>query len=273
MRPAARTFSLITAAHPLSLGHLAETARSVAAQRLPAGWQIEWCAWADGDSDEQLRGCLAGVRSVPGLAVLIGNTSRHMGPAACRNIALAHATGELVRQLDADDLLLPDAIADDIGQMSDLGLAFCCSGTQNVDDSGEMWPWEGVPEEGYIERRQLYEWWAAGEGLAEIHNGTVCARTELLRLIGGWMDMWPNEDAAVLVMLGELGRGHYRRKHSHVYRFWDGSSTADFDVDTLAQDERLLSTAAAIRQRLAVWRRYCGDAQWAGASDTGTCTG
>jgi len=250
---------------PTALDHLVETAQSIAAQQLPDGWQIQWCVWADGDDHADITRLTADVfpptanpeRRSPQVHVEMGNTSRHVGPAACRNIALAHATGELVRQLDADDLLLPGALASDITVMAESPeLVWCASGTVNLYEDGTSEPWHDTPDPGIIKQGGLYDWFCDGAGIIEIHAATVCARTDAVRSFGGWAGLWPNEDTYVLLMLSELGSGVYRSEPSHVYRFWDGASTASFDADTIDIDPRIVDTANALHQYMKARRRW-----------------
>ncbi|HVR05402.1 MAG TPA: glycosyltransferase family 2 protein [Solirubrobacteraceae bacterium] len=90
--------SVIVPAHDAA-EHLGAAIGSVRAQTY-ADWEI--VAVDDGSRDgtwELLQSAGPGVRAL--------RRERPGGPAAARNLALAHADGELVAFLDADDLLLP----------------------------------------------------------------------------------------------------------------------------------------------------------------------
>jgi glycosyltransferase involved in cell wall biosynthesis len=94
--------SVITAVYEPVAEYLREAAASVAAQRLPAGWEIEWLVQEDGDRPIA-RDLAAGARYE-------ANNAR-LGTATTRNIALTRARGQLVAVLDYDDVLLPDGLA------------------------------------------------------------------------------------------------------------------------------------------------------------------
>src|SRR2546421_684431 len=102
-----RLISVITAAHVLSVPYLLDAYESLIAQDLPAGWSWEWLLQEDG----QTGAVAAAIPHDPRISV---GSARPGGPGVTRTMAMARAQGELVRNLDADDMLLPGAIARDI---------------------------------------------------------------------------------------------------------------------------------------------------------------
>jgi glycosyltransferase involved in cell wall biosynthesis len=95
-----RLVSVVTAVHEASVGFLRAAYESLAAQALPPGWDWQWLVQEDGAS--------AGARRVlPRDDRISVATGRPFGPGVARTCALARADGELVKVLDADDLLTP----------------------------------------------------------------------------------------------------------------------------------------------------------------------
>jgi glycosyltransferase involved in cell wall biosynthesis len=99
--------SVITAAHVVTVPYLLEAYESLVVQELPAGWSWEWLLQEDGQT-----GAVAAV--IPDDPRISVGSARPGGPGVTRTMAMARAQGELVRNLDADDKLLPGAIARDI---------------------------------------------------------------------------------------------------------------------------------------------------------------
>src|SRR3954469_23824649 len=99
--------SVITAAHVRSVPYLLDAYASLVAQELPAGWSWEWLLQEDGQT-----GAIAA--AVPDDPRIRAGSARPGGPGVTRTMAMARAKGALVRNLDADDKLLPGAIARDI---------------------------------------------------------------------------------------------------------------------------------------------------------------
>jgi glycosyltransferase involved in cell wall biosynthesis len=250
--------SVITAALPDAIDHLPECARSIRGQSLPPGWELEWVLALDGPGltpPEVIR--LLGLDAPDRCVVL----PQHSGPAVARNMALAAATGELIRCVDADDILMPMALQRDIQALqAEPDLAFVTSKTANFsDDDQEFYPWENTPEPQRLEPGELIKQWNANDHIVEIHASTVCVRAAKLRAIGGWMAIWPNEDTAVLLLLNQRWPGRYLDHISHGYRFWDKASTAHFDPTTFSRDLCVQLSVLAIQQRLEASNLVNGD--------------
>jgi glycosyltransferase involved in cell wall biosynthesis len=98
------TPNTITAIIPVHNGerHLAEAIQSVLAQTLPPG---EIIVVDDGSTDAS-----AAIAQSFGAPVRV-LAQPNLGPAAARNLGLAHATGDLLAFLDADDLWTPNKLA------------------------------------------------------------------------------------------------------------------------------------------------------------------
>lgn len=88
--------SVITAVHKPVEEYLLQAAASVAAQRLPYGWELEWLVQEDGETPVARELC-DGARYAANAAQL--------GTGTTRNFALSRARGELLAVLDYDVLL------------------------------------------------------------------------------------------------------------------------------------------------------------------------
>jgi glycosyltransferase involved in cell wall biosynthesis len=97
--------SVITPAHNAA-AHLAETLDSVLAQTYE---DFEVIVADDASTD-----ATADVAATYGGRVRCVRSPTNLGPAGARNLALEHASGELVALLDADDLWLPEYLSEQV---------------------------------------------------------------------------------------------------------------------------------------------------------------
>src|SRR5882757_594143 len=103
-----RLISVITPVFEVGHLHLAEAYESLLTQEMPEGWAWEWCVQEDGNSGVPGK-CLP--TDAPRVSYATGLAGR---AGVARTMALHRAKGQVVRNLDADDLLLPGALARDI---------------------------------------------------------------------------------------------------------------------------------------------------------------
>lgn len=215
-----RTISVITAVHPEKVDHLKAAYESLAAQALPNDWEWEWLVQQDGLGSE--------VASVlPGDPRIKFGSNRHGGPATARTMALARATGELVRVLDGDDQLPGGALYRDIEAIT--GNADVCWTTSRVLDllpDGTTAGFEGDPPPGLIERGDVHRYWLAHDFRASVHPATLCVSTRILLMLGGWMALPASEDTGLLLALNAVSFGYFISEPGLLYRKWDGQSTA-----------------------------------------------
>src|SRR4051794_33791941 len=94
----ANVISVITPVYLPSADHIQAAYDSLATQEMPHGWDWEWLVQEDGES-----GTLTDI--LPANSRISLGSGRHGGPGVARNLALARATGSLVKVLDADDIL------------------------------------------------------------------------------------------------------------------------------------------------------------------------
>ncbi len=112
--------SILIPAHNAS-PWIAETLRSARAQTWP---QIEIIVIDDGSTDDTL--AVANTFASPQLRVV---TQPNRGASAARNHALSLARGDYIQFLDADDLLAPDKIENQLRRLLPLGPRTLASGT------------------------------------------------------------------------------------------------------------------------------------------------
>jgi hypothetical protein len=185
----------------------------------------------------------------------VGAIYPRVGLAACRNLALAGAGGELVRALDGDDILPPGALRRDILAMrAHPEVGWCASACFNLLEDGTPAPEGGWldPPEGVIQRGQLGIWWE-GKGdrgeheelhVLPVHPISICIRAPLLRALGGWMGIAPgSEENGLVIALSELSSGWFIPQVGLNYRLWDGSvMAADMNNETAVQTAEMAVT-------------------------------
>jgi len=266
-------YSIITAVGPDADSWLPDCGQSLENQLMPDDWQLQWMLWTDGSTPSKHTLQTAHNAQQAGVLVSLGATGLHQGPAVARNLALYSCQGKLARQLDADDALVGDhAITQDIEHMQRYPHhVYRASRTINQYQDGMTHVW-GAPDEDGIPiagtevpaRGVLSTGWIAdqlisNDGVVNIHCGAVCFRTLAARALGGWLGIWPNEDTGLIMRLSEAGPGWYDPDHiSHLYRFWEGASTADFFADELSQDSRIIQSWEAVTSLIHCSRMHDG---------------
>lgn len=212
--------SVITPAYQPRADYLAAAYDSLCAQQLPRGWEWEWLVQLDGD------GALPLPARARADARVHAATGPHGGPGTARNLALERASGVLIRNLDADDVLTPTALADSIDVLSansDVGWTACRA--LDLFDNGELVAFEGDPPEGRLQRGHVYRYWRSHDWLLDVHPTTLCIRRELLAAVGGWMALPVSEDTGMLLAISTLTDGWFIRSVGLHYRQHPGQIT------------------------------------------------
>ena len=91
--------------------YLAETARTVAAQAMPDGLDVEWVIGPNGAADHALVVAAAGVASAAGVSVRVVPLTAQGNIGALKRSLCEAASGDVLMELDHDDLLHPQACA------------------------------------------------------------------------------------------------------------------------------------------------------------------
>lgn len=237
--------SVLTAALADRAGLLPATGESLAAQRLPAGWELEWIIEEDGP-EPALAPVAAGfpVASHRALGV-------RMGVASTRNLALARARGELVHVLDSDDLLVPGGLAtviDAFERHPDIG--WVAGQADNLLPDGQRVGFEPISPTGRVEAGAVNDY-VLEHGRGPFHPAGLTLRTDLARAVGGWAALPRAEDMALVVAAAEAAAGYHTPEVTWLYRQHPGQMTRADDWPDLDP-----ACWQAIRQRIESMRRW-----------------
>lgn len=228
--------SVLTALGPDVADHVAETAESVVAQRLPRGVDLEWIVCVDGP-----RGAVdLDLPDDPRIQVV--HAGRPGGPGLCRNVAATHSTGSVLRNLDADDVLLPGALAADVHTLSDPRYGWCTSEALDLFPDGTTRAFASGRGDRDILRGEIVEQWRRSETL-DVHVSTLAVRRRLFWAAGGYTALPRSEDVALLARLSAQSVGRHRAEPGLLYRKWPGQITA-VDRDESNRTVRESITAA-----------------------------
>ncbi|MEV5748673.1 glycosyltransferase family 2 protein [Actinoallomurus sp. NPDC052308] len=216
-----RTITVVTPAHPPNAPFLSEAYESLCAQVLPRGWDWQWVVQEDGES-----GLIES--ALPEDPRITFGTTPTSGPAVTRTTALAHGTGELVRNLDADDRLLPGALFRDIALLADRpeigwtasrALDLLPEGTTRSHEENDL-------PEGVIERGAVLRAWEEQGWILPLVPGTLCIRRGLLLALGGWMALDTSEDTGLVIAANAVADGYFIGEPSMLYRQHPHQTTA-----------------------------------------------
>lgn len=204
--------SVLTAAHAPGAAFLAETAESILTQELPPGWDLEWIVQQDG---------------VGSIASLLPDDARvrldvngaQLGAATTRNLALSRARGTLLQNLDADDLLLPGAIAHQINvfEVND-NIHWAIGQADDLMPDGSRRTFPPDLPFGRVEPGAVNAWATDHGGNWPIHCAGLMYRTASLRALGGWGGLPFDEDLALFGTLSEIASGWSDERFTWLYR-------------------------------------------------------
>jgi hypothetical protein len=242
--------SVITAVHAATVGHLSTAYASLAGQVVPPGWTWEWLVQEDGRT-----GLLHGSPlTTIDLRVRPGSGPAG-GPGVARTLALARATGSLIRVLDADDLLMPGALARDIEVLASSEYGFTTSAALDLMPSGVLGSPSDPYREGPLVRGTVLTHWRKNAYRLPVHPATLCIRRDLLLALGGWMALPASEDTGLLIAANSISDGYHLAEPSLQYRNWPGQMTAQSahadPADRAARVRLIELRAAAISALLA----------------------
>jgi glycosyltransferase involved in cell wall biosynthesis len=246
-----RRITVVTAIHAPSAPYLQDAYASLRQQELPAGWDWRWLVQEDGWTDD--------VRPhVPADPRVVFRQGRPGGPGVARTIALAHAEGEYVKILDADDQLPAGALARDLAALeADPTIGWTTSRVLDLLPDGSTAGFPGDPANGPIERGVVLDFWKANGFRAPVHPATLCVRRDLLLALGGWMALPASEDTGLLLALNAVARGWFSEQVGLLYRKWEGQATGQAaHVDPAERDARMMVVEARARALAGLGWRY-----------------
>ncbi|MFG3112958.1 glycosyltransferase family 2 protein [Streptomyces sp. NPDC048197] len=248
-----RRIIIVTAVHAPSAPFLPEAYKSLREQELSEGWEWHWVVQEDGHTD--------GVAPyVPDDTRVTFRQGRAGGPGVARTLALAHAEGEYLKVLDADDQLAPGGLARDLAALeADRGLGWATSRALDLLPDGSTAGFPGDPETGPIERGAVLDFWKANDFRAQVHPATLFVRRDLLLALGGWMALPASEDTGLLLALNATSRGWFSSEVGLLYRKWPGQATSQpSHTDTAERHARMAIAEARARALAHVNWRYPG---------------
>ncbi|WP_409234766.1 glycosyltransferase family 2 protein [Streptomyces sp. PA5.6] len=245
-----RIMSVVTPVHDAALPFLPEAFASLRSQELPAGWDWEWLIQVDGGKATDVP---ADIREDGRVAV---GDNRRGGPGVARTMAWGRSQGELVKVLDADDVLPAGALARDIEVMEahpSVGWTVCKVLDLMPDGSLKHYTL-GDPDPGLLTRGELYAYWSTTHRPA-VHPASLCIRESLLAEAGGWMALPASEDTALLLALDVMADGWFIHEAGLHYRKHPNQTTAHPDHRSGAEWEARMGAigkhaAALARQHL-----------------------
>ena len=213
-----RMISVITAVYDPEPVHLVEAYRSLASQELPDGWAWEWLVQEDGRT-----GVAADV--LPHDERVVHGSGRHGGVAITRNLALSRARGELVKNLDQDDVLTPGVLARDIAAIAG-EVRWTTSRALDLMPDGSLVEFDGDPAGGRLEPGVVLDQWRRNDFRLPVHPTTMCLRRDLAVLLGGWMAVPGSDDTGLLLAASVLSPGWFEPAVGLHYRKWPGQGSA-----------------------------------------------
>lgn len=212
--------SVITACHPDRQQFLDEATHSVLSQVLPKSWALEWCLQFDGEvkSDDL---------EFIDPRVLVGFNRTHFGTAETRNRAIARSTGDVLIQLDGDDLLMPGALTSLLPHFEDVHIGWVVGRADDLHLDGATEPF--VPSViGDIAPGDVSNYWLDGH-LLPFHSAGFCARRELIIGAGMYPKLQAAEDVGLVLAVTDASAGRVIANLTTLYRKWPEQTTASAD--------------------------------------------
>jgi glycosyltransferase involved in cell wall biosynthesis len=205
--------SVLTPVHRPVAVYLADLHASLDAQE---GVEWEWIVQVDGG--ESL------VRRLPFAIRADGRVSveangRWLGQAVTRNLALARVRHALLQTVDADDLLLPGALAAAATALErEPGLAFAFGRTLELTDARTLGPAKNLYDPGPIPQGLLVRDWERRGGSCSIVVASAMWRTACVRAHGGWPATVAGTDVLLLLAVADLHPARCLPDETYVYR-------------------------------------------------------
>ncbi|MGI5349929.1 glycosyltransferase [Streptomyces sp. CA-250714] len=240
------TISVITCVSNGGHQFLGETYQSLRQQKLPGDWKWQWCV-----QEDDYTGIIADVLPEdPRISIESGLPAR---AAVARTHGLARATGELIRTLDADDVLLPGALERDIETLE--RVPWCVSACLDLHQDGSTSPGPHDPEGGPVEPGRFFNEVAVERRLS-VQATTFAAHRPLVLALGGWQALTGAEGIALLLAAEAVAPGEFIAEPSILYRRHPGQTTATDrywnPAETATRREAGIQRAEALRK--AGWR-------------------
>lgn len=181
-----------------------------------AGVDWEWVLQLDGG--RSLLGRIpAAIRADPRAS--IEANGRWLGQPVTRNLALARVRHRLTQTVDADDLLLPGALAAGARALArEPELAFAFGRTLELADDGTHRRGKNLYAPGRIEPGVLARDWERRGGSCSIVVASAIWRTACLEAHGGWPASVAGTDVILLLAIADRHPGRCLDRDTYLYR-------------------------------------------------------
>ncbi|MEU5242657.1 glycosyltransferase family A protein [Streptomyces asoensis] len=245
-----RTISVVTPVYAGGAKYLTEAYESIRdeRERLPAGWTVQWLVQEDGTTGQPLR-------PLPDEPWISTGMASKGGAGVARTMALPRARGELVRTLDADDVIMPGGLARDIAVMeTHPEVGWCVSAGLDLLPDGSMVPGPYDPPEGPLNFEALLT--AFDEDVFPILAQHLTARTPLLLAVGAWPALPAWETMAAVLCCAAVSDGWMVSAPGGIYRRHSGQTTSQPGYSEVAdlRDLKVIVQAQAQALHSAGWR-------------------
>ncbi|MFE9499811.1 glycosyltransferase family 2 protein [Streptomyces collinus] len=209
--------SIITPVYDGGQAYLRETYDSLKAQNLPKGWEWEWIVQEDGPGSPG--------SVLPADDKISIGANRRGGAAMARSIAMSRVRGDLVRAVDADDLLPPGALSRAITTLTaHPDVAWCVSACLDLLPSGSLRAGPHDPQPGRLAHGVMRAGYEAGR--FPVVGTTLVAYTALVHALGGWPAVPASEDVALLLFCEAVSEGWMIDEPGAIYRKHAAQATA-----------------------------------------------
>jgi hypothetical protein len=244
-------FSVVTAVYDGGDAHLSEAYESVAGQRLPKGWSLQWLVQEQGGTGK----ALDGLPDRPWISTGAGATG---GTAGTRTLALERAEGVLTRTLDADGSFPDESVlARDIEALAaNPDLCWTLAPVFELHADGRLVPDSHEAPTGRLPSGFVVERARMGRLPVTVTAATIY--TELVVAHGGWPVLPPFEELGLLLAVEAVADGWMQEKPGGIVRKHSG--LRDAGPEHGRRDERtrrlgvVLDRADAIRELGWTWR-------------------
>lgn len=193
--------SVITAASPRDAVYVKGLAHSIISQ-VDSSW--EWLVQEDGPTSEW--------RVVEELTdqVRYANSPTVNGPAVARNLAVALARGEIVRNVDADDELTPGVLAYTADVFSrHPEVDYLVGPVVDVLEDGTEREFDEILAPGPIAPGTLFQLWIERNHFGAVHPTCLAIRRSVFLRNGGYTALPVSEDTALLLATSQNSLGWF----------------------------------------------------------------
>ena len=208
MRVKQPLISIITAVDPSRIDFFSETIASVSEAMFLAP-SLEWIVQVDGKDADCAKEALKASAKIEANLV-------HCGPGATRNFALERASGMYVRNLDADDVLIPQAFVAFSAFLRRYDFpAWAVTAAADMQGGNTTTGRKDLVRGPVVPARELLRLWT---DKLPVHPTTLCIQSDIARALGGWMGLPASEDTGLLMAASSLYDGCYLETPTVRYR-------------------------------------------------------